>query len=97
MVEAARAGLGVVMLPTYAGDPDPGLSRLVNADLRYVGDFWLLSHGDLRDNARLRAARERIAAVMTEHVALFRGEAGPWRENAPVRRELATGAGEPRR
>jgi DNA-binding transcriptional LysR family regulator len=97
MVEAARAGLGLVMLPTYTGDPDPGLSRLVKADLRHVGDFWLLSHGDLRDNARLRAARERIAAAMTEHIALFRGEGGRWRENAPVRPETAPGRGVPRR
>ena len=95
MIEAAHAGLGLVMLPTYACDPDPGLERLLKPDLRHVGDFWLLSHGDLRENARLRAAREHITAAMTERAALFRGDAEGWRENALLRSELAPGADEP--
>jgi DNA-binding transcriptional LysR family regulator len=93
MAEAARAGLGLAMLPTYAGDPDPGLTRLPKPDVRHVADFWLLSHHDLRDNARLRASREAITRALAEHAALFRGEA--WRETAPVRREVAPGAGSP--
>jgi DNA-binding transcriptional LysR family regulator len=93
MVEAARAGLGLVMLPTYVGDPDPGLTRLPQPDLRHVADFWLLSHRDLRDNARLRAAREAIATGLCDHAALFRGEAEGWRETAPVCHELAPGQG----
>jgi DNA-binding transcriptional LysR family regulator len=72
-VEAAIAGLGVVMLPTYVGDQEPRLSRLVKPDLRHVADFWLLSHGDLRENARLRAVRECIAAALTQRAPLFRG------------------------
>jgi DNA-binding transcriptional LysR family regulator len=74
MAEAARAGLGMVMLPTYVGDPDPGLTRLPKPDLRHVADFWLLSHRDLRDNARLRAARDAITTGLSDHAALFRGE-----------------------
>jgi hypothetical protein len=77
-------------LPTYVGDREPTLVRLQKPDLRHVGDFWLLGHGDLRDNARLRAARERISAALTERSSLFRGGASPWHENAPVRPELAT-------
>ncbi|WP_437275040.1 LysR family transcriptional regulator [Sorangium sp. So ce375] len=96
MMEAAHAGLGLVMLPTYAGDPEPGLQRLAKPDLRHVADFWLLSHRDLRDNARLRAAREGIIAAVTERAALFRGEAEGWRETAPLRHELAPGADAPR-
>jgi DNA-binding transcriptional LysR family regulator len=93
MAEAARAGLGLVMLPTYAGDPDPGLTRLAKPDLRHVADFWLLSHGDLRDNARLRATREAIATGLAAHAALFRGEAEAWRETAPLGHEVAPGQG----
>lgn len=89
MIQAALAGLGLVMLPTYVGDVEPGLVRLSKPDLRHMADFWLLSHGDLRNNARLRAAREQITAALTERAALFRGD-GTWRENAPVRPELAT-------
>jgi DNA-binding transcriptional LysR family regulator len=90
LLQAAHAGLGLVMLPTYVGDQDPALLRLEKPDLRHVADFWLLGHGDLRDNARLRAARERIRAALTERIALFRGSASQWPENAPVRPELAT-------
>lgn len=74
MVEAARAGLGMVMLPTYVGDGDPELARLAQPDLRHVADFWLLSHPDLRDNARVKAVRECIAAALSARTSLFRGE-----------------------
>ena len=76
MIAAALAGLGLVMLPTYVGDAEPKLQRLVEPDLRYVADFWLLSHGDLRDNARVRAVRERVSTALTEQAALFRGDLG---------------------
>ena len=68
--------------------------RLAKPDLRHVADFWLLSHRDLRDNARLRAAREahRHGRWRT-HAALFRGEAEAWRETAPLRHEVAPGQG----
>jgi DNA-binding transcriptional LysR family regulator len=89
MIEAARAGLGLVMLPTYVGDTDLELQRLGKPDVRHMADFWLLSHADLRENARLRATREHITAALTERVALFRGDAEGWCENAPVRHELA--------
>ncbi|NUP07495.1 MAG: LysR family transcriptional regulator [Polyangiaceae bacterium] len=84
LIQAAHAGLGLVMLPTYACDPDPGLQRLAKPDLRHMADFWLLSHRDLRDNARVRAAREHITAALLASTALFRGDAPGWRENAPV-------------
>jgi hypothetical protein len=61
-----------------------------------MADFWLLSHADLRDNARLRATREHITAGLTAHDALFRGDLDGWRENAPLRPELAPSAGERR-
>ncbi len=71
MIQAAHAGLGLVMLPTYVGDQVPSLVRLQQPDLRHVADFWLLGHSDLRDNARLRAARERISAALSERAELF--------------------------
>ncbi|MFO0556038.1 MAG: LysR family transcriptional regulator [Polyangiaceae bacterium] len=74
MCQAAHAGLGLVMLPTYVGDRDPKLTRLARPDLRHAGDFWLLSHRDLRDNARLSAAREAIARALARERALFSGE-----------------------
>lgn len=77
MIEAAHAGLGLVMLPTYVGDQEPRLQRVAKPDIRYVADFWLLSHGDLRENARVRAVRERIGNTLLERAALFRGDPPP--------------------
>lgn len=73
-VMAAREGLGAVMLPTYVGDREPALQRLARPDLRHVADLWMLSHPDLRDNARLRALRERVRRTLTRHRPLFQGE-----------------------
>jgi DNA-binding transcriptional LysR family regulator len=73
MIEAAHAGLGLLMLPTYIADPEPRLQRLTKPDVRYVADFWLLSHSDLRDNARVREVRECVSATLLENMALFRG------------------------
>jgi DNA-binding transcriptional LysR family regulator len=93
---AAAAGLGLAMLPTYVGDSERALQRLARPDVRHMADFWLLTHRDLRDNARFRVAREQIAAALTGRIALFRGDLTGWRENETVRHELAPGAGEPR-
>ncbi|MAC25135.1 MAG: LysR family transcriptional regulator [Sandaracinus sp.] len=73
--QAAMEGLGIAMIPTYVGDPDPALRRLTRPDVRHLGDFWLLSHPDLRDNARLQAAREVVTAAFREREALFAGQA----------------------
>ncbi len=75
MVQAAREGLGIVMLPTYVGDREPTLTRLTHPDLRHMADLWLLCHPDLRDNARVRATRDRVRGVLDGHQPLFRGEA----------------------
>lgn len=75
LIDAARAGLGVVMLPTYVGDQQADLCRLAHPDLRHVADIWLLSHPDLRDNARIRTVRVQTRAALKAHADLFEGKA----------------------
>ena len=75
MVQAIRQGFGLGMLPTYVGDREAGLQRLQRPQLRHMGDIWLLSHPDLRANARLKAARACVAEALRGREALFRGEA----------------------
>ncbi|MFK7999671.1 MAG: LysR family transcriptional regulator [Polyangiales bacterium] len=77
LTQAVVEGHGIGMLPTYAGDATPELCRLKNTDLRHVADLWLLSHPDLRDNARLRAVRAAMVEGFRRHNALFVGESGP--------------------
>ena len=73
LVHAAEQGLGLAMLPTYVGDPLPSLRRLHKPDLRHFADLWLVSHVDLRDNARFRATRERITECLIGQRPLFEG------------------------
>jgi DNA-binding transcriptional LysR family regulator len=75
MMQATRAGLGIAMLPCYVADRDPVLRRLAKPDLRHLADLWLLSHPDLRDNARLLATRECVFEALRRREPLFRGEA----------------------
>ncbi|MES2640625.1 MAG: LysR family transcriptional regulator [Myxococcota bacterium] len=82
IVSAARAGMGLVLLPIYVGDADPSLQRLVAPALRHLGDLWLLCHPDLRHTARVQAVRAVVARVFRERAALFRGEA--WSDSAPA-------------
>ena len=70
----ARAGLGLVVLPCYMGDTDPGLRRVVPepAD-EHIMDLWVLSHPDLRRTARVRALTEFIADCVSSDRDLFEG------------------------
>lgn len=87
LVQGAREGLGLVMLPTYVGDGEPTLRRLAHPDLRHFADLWLLSHLDLRDNARFRATRARVSAAIEDHLPWFTGEGRS--ATAPLRPEFA--------
>ena len=73
MMQATREGLGIAMLPCYVADRDPALRRLAKPDLRHVAELWLLSHPDLRDNARFQAARECVSQALLRRAPLFRG------------------------
>lgn len=74
MLQAARAGLGIAMLPCYVADRDPALRRLAKPDLRHLADLWLLSHPDLRDNKRLLATRECVFEALRRREPLFQGD-----------------------
>ena len=91
MVHAARAGLGLALLPVYVGDRDPMLTRLPRRGPRHVADLWLLSHPDLRHTARVRATRSVVAACFEAHAGWFRGDA--WSDLAPGRPDSAPRTG----
>ena len=64
--EAARAGMGITLLPCYMGDSSPELSRLCPPIAELATDFWLLVHEDLRRTARVRAFIDFVAGEMTK-------------------------------
>ena len=83
-VRVVRRGRGASHLEASVrnvGDPEPALRRLSRPDLRHLADLWLLSHPDLRDNARFRATRACVAKALRAHHGLFTGER--WSMGAP--------------
>jgi DNA-binding transcriptional LysR family regulator len=61
LLEAARAGLGVALLPCYMGDKEPGLVRMAPPIEELGTDLWLLVHEHLRRTARVRAFIDHVA------------------------------------
>jgi DNA-binding transcriptional LysR family regulator len=60
---AARAGLGVALLPCFMADGDPGLRRW-SGDAPPNRGLWLAVHEDLRRSAAMRAVGDHLAAVL---------------------------------
>lgn len=77
LVSALNHGYGIGMLPIHVGDAEPLLRRTGVCDLPHLGDLWLLSHPDLRTNARLRACRQALIAGFQQHQARFDGSGEP--------------------
>ena len=72
-LEAARAGMGLAMLPCFMGDRERGLVRVPGAVPIPDRSLWLLSRADLRRTARVRAFVDFIAAAILDHRALLEG------------------------
>jgi DNA-binding transcriptional LysR family regulator len=73
--DAARAGLGVTMLPCYLGDSYQRLCRVAATPPDVPRSaLWLLTHDDLRRTPRVRAAMDFFAAALLRHRALLEGE-----------------------
>lgn len=52
---AARAGLGIALLPCYLGDRDDGVRRISGALTDLSSELWIVTHQDLKNTARIRA------------------------------------------
>lgn len=62
--EAARAGMGITLLPCFLGDADPMLVRVPGSRVTRTGDIWLLAHGDTRGTKRVRLLYGHIRTAM---------------------------------
>jgi DNA-binding transcriptional LysR family regulator len=72
LAAAVGAGIGVGVLPCFLGDPD--LVRIAPPDPILETELWLLSHPDLRRNARVRALSEFLFAELRSRAAALKGE-----------------------
>lgn len=76
MMQAAKAGMGLVMLPCYVGDSEPVLQRLRAPTLEPGNKLWLLTHPDMRQVARVRAFFDFVGAELGKLRPLFEGRTG---------------------
>ena len=75
MVRAAcLQGLGLALLPCFLGDAEPGLVRLGEPLAECDSELWLLSHPELRETVRVKAARQWLLKALSAQGALLAGD-----------------------
>ncbi len=70
---AAKAGIGIVNMPCFMGDPDPDLIRVPGLEPEFYLDIWLLTHPDLKNVARIRAFMRFAAEAFAQKNSLYIG------------------------
>ena len=71
---AVKSGFGISQLPCCIADKDEELRRL-DIPLPEPGwGIWILSHEDLRANARVRACRSFLVELLQQYQPLFEGK-----------------------
>jgi DNA-binding transcriptional LysR family regulator len=74
VLELVAAGAGISVFPCFVGDSDPRLHRMAGTIPELETEQWLVCHHEERHAPAIRAVTERIAQLMRESGALFRGE-----------------------
>lgn len=70
---AAKAGMGLAMLPCFMGDTEADLLRVPPGKPEPAWDIWILTHEDLRATARVRAFMDFMADAFLGHRDLLEG------------------------
>ena len=73
-LRACLAGAGLCVLPEFIAAQEPGLRRVLPAQVSLTRSLWLLTHADLKGLARIRAASEFIVEEVRAARPLFAGE-----------------------
>lgn len=72
-VSAAEAGMGVAILPCFAGDTSPLLQRLEPVDPLFSTSLWILTHPDLKRAARIKAFIDFMSGALRKKRRLLAG------------------------
>lgn len=71
---AAKAGIGLALLPCYLGDADSNLARALPHPIpELAGELWIVTHADLKGTARVRAFFEIVGEGLARERGLFDG------------------------
>jgi|SRR5215217_4341089 len=72
--ELVAAGAGISVFPCFIGDGDTRVHRMAGTIPELETEQWLVCHHEERHTPAVRTVTERIADLMGQHGALFRGE-----------------------
>jgi DNA-binding transcriptional LysR family regulator len=65
LAAAARAGMGVALLPVFLGDGDPDLASLPSPEPPPRRDIWMVVHDDLRRAPRIRVVMDFLVEIIS--------------------------------
>ncbi|MDO9412006.1 MAG: LysR substrate-binding domain-containing protein [Pseudolabrys sp.] len=66
---AAKAGMGLALLPTYLGGAEPALTAVLPLLTDLKTENWLVTHRSLKDTARVRAFMEIVGDGVKKRLA----------------------------
>jgi DNA-binding transcriptional LysR family regulator len=81
---AAKAGMGLAVLPCYLGDPESELARAFPKPIpELAAELWIVTHVDLRHTTRVRTFFDFICERLARERELFEGRytGAPKRKN----------------
>jgi DNA-binding transcriptional LysR family regulator len=71
---AAKAGIGIALLPCYLGDDQPGVARALAGPIaKLAGELWMVTHADLKATARVRAFFDIVGDGLVKERQVFEG------------------------
>lgn len=65
---AAKAGMGLALLPCYLGDADDALMRVLAPLTDLHTELWLVTHRSLKDTARIRSFMEIVGDLVRKRL-----------------------------
>ena len=73
-LSAAKAGIGLAVLPCYLGDGEPGIARAMKEPIKALErELWIVTHADLKGTARIRAFLDLVGDGLAAQRRLFAG------------------------
>ena len=88
---AAKAGIGLAVLPCYLGDPETDLARgLPDPVPELSAELWIVTHADLKLTARIRAFFDVVGEGLARQRDLFAGN-GAHMPEPPAGMPVASG------
>ena len=72
---AVRAGIGLGVHDCFLADGEPALQRIFPQEIDHRMEAWLVTHGDMRRSARIRAVYDFVAEAFTDDRKILQGKA----------------------